>query len=93
MRNSSSVITGLKGAPRWVDDHFVHSVLDVPLLGKLNQPIQVAFFHLGVEPTFVEWVEVVADMHELSAIEHVLVLIALDVGTDEAAHPVIGYAN
>lgn len=30
-----------------------------------------------------------ADMHELSTIEYFIIALALDIGTDEATHPII----
>lgn len=30
------------------------------------------------------------DMHKLGAIEYFIITLALDIGTDEAAHPIVG---
>ena len=90
MGNRAPVVTGLQGALGRVDNDLIISELDIPLGRKLNQPVQIALFHLWIQPALVERVEVVADMHELGPVEDFAVFLALDVGAHEAADPVVG---
>ena len=90
MRNCSPVVTGLEGTAGRVDNHTLVTMLDIPLGWQLDQPVQVSFLDLGVEPSLVEGVKIMANMHKLGATKHPKVLIALDIGTNEPTHPVIG---
>lgn len=55
----------------------------------MDQPIEVALFNFRVESAFIEWVKVMADMHEFGAVKYFAVTLAFYVRADESAHPII----
>lgn len=65
-------------------------MLQVPFSWKLNQPVEVTFFMLWIESSFVQRIQVVDNVHEFSSIEYLFVFMDLDIGTYKSAHPVIG---
>lgn len=93
MRNCAPVITGLKGAFGRIDDSLVIAVFDVPFRWKLDEPVQISLLDLRVQSSLVKRIEVMTNVHELSSVENFIVALALDIGTDEAAHPIIGDYN
>lgn len=90
VRDRAPVVAGLKGTLRRIDDDLVISELDIPLRRQLHEPVQISLLDLRVQPSLVKRVEVMANMHELGAIEDFVVLLALDVCADEAADPIVG---
>ena len=56
---------------------------------QTDEPSKVTFFNLRVEPALVEGVQVMNDVHKLGSVEDI-VSSMLDIGTDEAAHPIVG---
>lgn len=90
VRNRAPVVAGLKRTLRRVDDDLVISELDIPLRRQLHEPIQISLFYLRIQPPLVKRIEVMTNMHELGPIEDFVVLLALDVGADEAADPIVG---
>ena len=93
MRNSAPVIACFKSALGWVNYGLVIAILDVPLGRKLNQPVQDAFLHLRIQPSLIEWIQIVTNMHEFSAVKHFTVSLAFDVCAHEPTHPIIGDDN
>lgn len=89
MRNCAPVITRLQSAFGRIDDCLVITVFHIPLRWKLHEPVQVSLLNLRVKSSLVKRIKVMADMHELSTIEYFIIALALDIGTDEATHPII----
>lgn len=92
VRNCTPIIASLKGALGWINYQFIVSILDIPLGRQSHKPLQVAILHFGIESALIQWIKVVANMHKLSSIEH-LISPVLHVRTHESAHPVVGYHN
>ena len=61
----------------------------VPLGRQLGEPVQIALLHLRVQPSLVKRVEVMADVPELGAVEDLVVLLAVGVGTNEVAYQLV----
>lgn len=89
MRYSTPIIASLESTSGRIYYDFIVAVFDIPVRGELDEPVEISLFDFGVESALVEGIEVVADMHEFGAIEYLAVALALDVGADEAAHPVV----
>jgi hypothetical protein len=89
MRNRTPVITSLKRTPRRINNHLIIPKLQIPLPGQLNQPIQVPLLKLGIQPSLIERIKIMANMYKLGAIKDLLILIDLDIGANKATHPII----
>lgn len=55
----------------------------------MNQPVEISFFKFRVESPLVKRVQVMDNMHELSAIKYTRIFTHLYIGTDEPTHPII----
>lgn len=90
VRNRAPVVAGLKRTLRRIDNDLVISELDIPLRRQLHEPVQISLLYLRIQPSLVKRIKVMTNMHELGPIEDFVVLLALDVGADEAADPIVG---
>ena len=87
--DGAPVVACFESALGRVDDQLIVSVLDVPLRRELDQPVQVALLVLRVQTALVKRVQVVADVHEFGALEHLRKTACLHISAHEPAHPVI----
>ena len=72
IRHCSPVITSLKCTFGRIYDQFVVDMLDIEFRVELSQPLKTTLFFFGVDSTLVEWVKVMANMHEFGTVENLL---------------------
>lgn len=89
MRYSTPIIASLESTSGGIYYDFIVAVFDIPVRGELDEPVEISLFDFGVESALVEGIEVMTDMHEFGSVKYLAVALALDVGADEAAHPVV----